>query len=131
MPLRRLFLPILILTGALFCLAACGGAPVRNLASDAAMIKAGETSRQELLQMLGQPDQRRAGNDREEILVYHEKETSRLKATPLVGRLLSPRREATLTVVIRDDVVFSARYGAIAYDEQRWSDDFKWQREGK
>jgi hypothetical protein len=127
MPPRRFFLPIFVV--AVLLLASCaGGPPVRNLASDAAMIKAGQTSRQELTQLLGEPDQRQPGAKGQEIWIYHEKEKSRIKTAPVVGRLFTPRREETLTVVIRDNVVFSSQYGAFAYDQQSWNNDFDWQK---
>jgi len=129
MPPRRFLLPILVC--AVLLLASCAGQPVRNLASDAAMIKAGQTSRQELSQLLGEPDERQTGDGGQEIWIYREKEKSRLKTAPVIGRLFSPRREETLTVVIRDNVVFAAQYGAFAYDQQRWKNDFDWQKDKK
>jgi hypothetical protein len=126
MPPRRFFLPIFVC--AVLLLASCAGPPVRNLASDASMIKAGQTSRQELSQLLGEPDERQTGANGQEIWIYHEKEKSRIKTAPLIGRLFTPRREETLTVVIHDNVVFSAQYGAFAYERERWNNDFNWQK---
>ena len=126
---RRIFLPIVACT--LLFLTSCAGTPVRNLASDAALIKAGETSRRELLNLLGEPDERQIGRDKQETWIYHEKETSWLKSTPVVGRLFSPRKEESLVVSIRDNVVFSARYNSFAYDQQRWNKDFDWQQGDK
>ena len=126
---RRFFLPIVACV--LLFLASCAGEPVRNLASDASLIKAGQTSRQELVNLLGEPDERHKGKDNQETWIYHEKETSWLKTAPVVGRLFGPRKEESLVVSIRDNVVFSARYNSFAYDQQRWNKDFDWQQGDK
>ena len=126
---RLFFLPLLAC--AVLFLASCAGQPVRNLASDAALIKAGETSAQELVRLIGEPDERQAGGNNQETWIYHEKEKSWLKTKPLISRLFKPRKEESLTVVIHDNVVFTARYGSFAYDEQHWAKDFDWQRDKK
>ncbi|MDR3090517.1 MAG: hypothetical protein LBU39_12000 [Desulfobulbaceae bacterium] len=129
MPPRRLFLSLLICV--VVFLASCAGTPMRNLASDAAMIKSGKTTSQDLARMIGEPDERKPGDAGREIWVYREKETSRLKTAPLIGRLFNPRKEEMLTIDIRDGVVFSARYGAVGHDPKPWSDDFDWQGDEK
>jgi len=126
---RRFFLPLLAC--AVLFLASCAGQPVRNLASDAALIKPGQTSSQEVLRLIGEPSERQAGDNGEERWIYREKETSWLKTAPLVGRLFNPRKEETLAVVIRDNVVFSARYGSLAYSRPSWNKDFDWQQGAK
>jgi hypothetical protein len=125
----RLFSLPMFVCAVLF-LASCAGQPVRNLASDATLIKPGQTSGPELIRLIGEPDERQAGSGNEETWIYREKETSWLRTAPVTSRLFKPRKEQTLTVIVRDNVVFSARYGALAYDQPRWDKDFKWQ-EGK
>jgi len=126
---RRFFLPLL--TCAVLCLTSCAGQPVRNLASDASLLKPGQTSSQETLRLLGEPNERHAGGNGEETWIYREKETSWFKKTPGIGRFFNPRMEESLTVVIRDNMVFSADYGSLAYNKPRWDKDFKWQGDQK
>ncbi|HBT97712.1 MAG TPA: hypothetical protein DEB25_08840 [Desulfobulbaceae bacterium] len=126
----RCFL-LLALSCAVLFLASCAGTPVRNLASDASLIKPGQTSGQELIGLIGDPDEYQTGRDGEKIWIYHEKETSWLKTAPVVGRLFNPRKEESLIVVIRDNVVFSARYSSFAYDQPGWDKDFDWQGDKK
>jgi len=126
---RRFFLPLL--TCAVLFLASCAGTPVRNLASDASLIKAGQTTSQELIGLIGEPDERQTGKDNQEIWIYHEKETSWLKTAPVIGRLFNPRKEESLIVSIRDNVVFSSRYNSLAYNQPSWDKDFDWQGDKK
>ena len=116
----------LVLICATLFFASCAGQPVRNLASDAALIKQGETSSEEVLRLIGPPDQRQVKNN-QETWTYHEQETSKLKTAPVIGRLFNPRKEESLVLVIRDNIVFSARYGSLAYNQPDWDKDFDWQ----
>ena len=112
----------------LLLLTACTGRPVRNLASDAALIKAGQSSRQDVLAYLGDPDEQLQEEGGREQWIYHEKEKSKLKTTPVVGKFFNPKKEETLTVILQGDAVLSSFYGAFAFEQKKWADDFDWQR---
>lgn len=126
---RRFFLP-LVACAVLF-LSSCSSHPVRNLASDASLLKPGQTSSQETLRLIGEPNERHADGKGQETWIYREKETSWFKKSPVIGRFLNPRKEESLTVVMHDNVVFSANYGSLAYNKPTWDKDFSWQGEKK
>ncbi|MDR0476522.1 MAG: hypothetical protein LBH14_01090 [Desulfobulbaceae bacterium] len=127
---RRFLLPLFACV-VLLVTSCATSQPVRNLASDASLIKPGQTSSQEVIHLIGEPDQRQAGGNGQETWIYHEKETSWVKKAPLVGRLFNPHKEESLTLVIRDNVVASSRYGSLAYNKPGWDKDFDWQGDKK
>ncbi len=66
----------------------CSGAPERNLASEACLIRKGLSTKQEVYQLLGPPDRVvRHPPDREEWYYYHVNEST-LKKVPLLGKSL-------------------------------------------
>jgi len=77
----------LLLTTVLLCLAmsGCYNQPVRHLGSDVGLIKAGETTRQEVLSLLGDPDSTRMVSATTEEWTYQEEDKSLLQQTPVVG----------------------------------------------
>ena len=53
-------------------LAGCYSKPVRHLASDASLVRAGESTREDVLRYLGEPDGRRTVAPGVEEYLYHE-----------------------------------------------------------
>ncbi|HID03569.1 MAG TPA: hypothetical protein EYP18_10235, partial [Desulfobacterales bacterium] len=80
--LRPLYIGIFFLT---LLLAGCSGTPTRHLVSDVAMIQAGQTSREEVLKLMGDPDSKRMVSPETEEWVYYEEARALLQDTPLVG----------------------------------------------
>lgn len=105
----------------------CYNKPVRHLASDAALIKVGESSREDVLTYLGEPDEQVIVGEGVEKWVFREYETSVLKSTPVVGKYFGPPNYGTVTVFIKDDIVAKCVYGAYDHEELDWADDFGWQ----
>lgn len=108
-------------------LGGCYGKQVRNLASDAALIKVGESTRQDVLTFLGEPDNQESSDTGLEKWVFFEKEQSRLKNTPLVGKYFGEKNEGMVTIVLKGDQVVACEYGAIDHETMKWADDFDWQ----
>ena len=111
----------------LLSLPACYGKHVRNLASDVALIKAGETRRQDVIAYLGEPDEKATAENGMEKWLFREKEESMLKSTPLLKNVLPRAKQEVIIVLLKGDTVVSSRYGAIDFEEKKWADDFDWQ----
>ncbi len=110
-----------------FAVSGCYNKPVRHLASDAALIKIGESSRSDVLTFLGEPDEQVTLGKGMEKWVFTEYENSALKAAPVVGKYFGEPDYGTVTVILKDDVVVDCIYGAWEYDSQTWKNDFDWQ----
>ena len=112
-------------------LAGCYGKPVRHLASDAALIKPGESTREDVLTYLGEPDEQEILSEGVEKWVFREYESSMLKSTPVVGRYFGPPDYGTVTVILKNNIVAKCIYGAYDHEELDWADDFGWQESQK
>lgn len=118
--LLPLLLPVLGLGG-------CSGTPTRHLASDVAMIKAGDTSRDEVLKLMGEPDSKRMLNADTEEWVYYEESRSTLQGTPLVGDAFDSDGYSMVSITFEKDIVKTCHYRGYDEDEFDWQDDYFWQ----
>jgi hypothetical protein len=114
-----------------FTLTGCYTTPVRHLASDAALIKVGESKRNDVLIYLGEPDERIVLGDGEEKWLYKEYEHSMVKEAPLVGKYFGKPNYGTLAVTLKNEIVTGCAYGAWESDDDAWKDDFGWQEKNK
>ena len=122
---RPFFLTTLLFT--VLCMAACSGTPTRHLVSDVCMIKAGHTSRQEVVQLMGEPDTKRMlGSDTEEW-VYYEEAKGTMQQAPLVGGAFDPDGYNMVVITITGNTVTTCRYSGFEEDEFDWQDDYSWQ----
>lgn len=112
----------------LMVLSGCHNRPVRHLASDVSLVKAGETTRQEVLSLLGDPDSTRMVSDTSEEWTYYEEDKSLLQQAPVVGGAFSSKGHKMVVLTLSGDVVTAARYGAYEKDEFDWQDDYSWQK---
>jgi outer membrane protein assembly factor BamE (lipoprotein component of BamABCDE complex) len=122
--------PLCLLLVALFLAVTVGGCtkgPVRHLASDVCMVKPGQTSRQEVLELMGEPDSKRMVAASMEQWVYYEEDKSSLQAAPLVGGTFDPNGYHMVMITLAGDTVSICRYSAYDQDEFAWQDDYSWQ----
>ncbi len=110
-----------------FLLAGCYNTPVRHLASDVGLLKIGESSRDDVLTYLGQPDKQIVLNDGTEKWLFKEYESSLAKSTPIVNKYFGPKDYGSVVVILKNDVVVDCIFDAYDHDEMDWADDFKWQ----
>lgn len=107
---------------------ACSYKPVRHLASDAALIKAGKSTREDVLRYLGEPDSRRTvGPDAEEYL-YAETRKGALGSMPLFGRLVDPASQEQVIVTLKSGLVSNCEFRLLRKDDQSWRDDADWDK---
>ncbi|MCF8056760.1 MAG: hypothetical protein K9K37_08985 [Desulfocapsa sp.] len=122
---RPLFFVTILLLG--LSMTACSGKPTRHLVSDVCMIKSGQTSRQEVLQLMGEPDSKRMlGPDTEEW-VYYEEARATMQDAPLVGGAFDPDGYNMVVVTLSGNTVTTCRYSGFEEDEFDWQDDYSWQ----
>jgi len=121
------FLRIQIGLLVLLLLAGCADKPVRHLASDASLVKAGVSTKEEVLTYLGDPDSRQTVSATSERWIYYEERQSSLQKTPYVGKLFSAEGYSQIVVTFEGDIAVDCRYSSFETDEFDWSDDYSWQ----
>ncbi|MCF6290479.1 MAG: hypothetical protein L3J03_05745 [Desulfobacterales bacterium] len=84
--------------------------PVRHLASDAALIVPGQTSKQEVLAYLGEPDERRQAENGEEVWIYVQVTESFLRKAPYIGKRLGSEEYNVMNISFAGNIVTSCVY---------------------
>jgi len=100
--MQRFIYPIL---ATLLLLVGCSSKPVRHLASDAALIESGKSTRQDVVRYLGQPDRRRSLSPGVEEYVYYNERKGFLGNLPFVGKLVDPASYEMIQVTLDGDMV--------------------------
>ncbi|MBC8208570.1 MAG: hypothetical protein H8E79_05335 [Desulfobulbaceae bacterium] len=106
----------------------CSNRPVRNLASDVSLIQKGETTRQELLTLLGEPDSRRQLAENQEEWLYEEQIAARFQDLPYADRFFKSPGSQRIVVIVQGDQVLDTRYESQSRQDSSWQDDFDWQQ---
>jgi len=119
---------IVILLSILFLLGGCYSKPVRHLASDASLIKIGESNRQDVLRYLGEPNAHRTVSPGVEEYVYSEIQRTLLQRTPVIGSMISPEGYETLIVTLSGDRVTNIEFKVFNKNDLDWADDFTWEK---
>jgi hypothetical protein len=118
---------LIYLLASLFLLAGCYTKQVRHLASDAALIKPGKSTRQDVLRYLGEPNGHRMVSPGVEEYVYYEDQKGSLGKMPLVGDWVDPDGYEMILVTLNGDLVSSCEFRVFNEDDQDWVDDFTWE----
>ena len=100
----------LLLTITVTLLTACASHEVRHLASDASLIAPGQTSQQQILGLLGPPDQKEVLAQGGEQWRYYQANKSFLRRTPYIGGQLGDENFDVLTITFRDQRVVECVY---------------------
>lgn len=122
------FVRYLVVLLALGLITGCYNQPVRHLASDVSLITVGQSTKNDVLTYLGDPDEVEVLSPGVEKWFYKEYEKSSLKEAPLVGKYFGAPDYGTITVIIKDETVVQCVYGAYDVDGENWTDDFDWQQ---
>ena len=97
------FLVPLVLSG-------CAGQEIRHLASDASLIVPGQMNRQQVLELLGPPDQKATLEDGTEQWRYYQSQKSLLRKTPYVGEKFGEESFDVLTLTFQGESVRDCVY---------------------
>lgn len=119
---------ILLLVVTIALLGGCHRTPVRHLASDATLIKAGVSTRDDVYDMLGDPDVQRMVSDSVEEWVYYEEAATSSHRTPIVGTrievptmgVLKSKGYNMITLTIENDLVSDVKYNAYEESDDDW-----------
>ena len=121
----------MVFTAAVLILSGCYSHPVRNLASDAALVKVGQSTRDDVLSFLGEPDDQQTVAKGVEKWLYREKTTTTLEKAPVVGKYFGTPGVGRVVVTLKDDRVTDCTYDAHDDDDTDWAKDFSWQEKEK
>ena len=110
----------------LFLLSGCYNKSIRHLASDASLITAGKSTRNDVLTYLGEPDRQRTLEDGTEEWIYVEEKPSDLQRAPVVGGFFDGKGHDQIIVILKNDIVQSCEFREYADDEHDWADDSSW-----
>lgn len=108
---------------ALFLLAGCTSKPVRHLASDAALIEAGKSTRQDVVRYLGRPDRHRSLSPGVEEYVYYNERRGFFGNLPFVGKLIDPNSYEMIQVTLDGDTVTDCDFLIHKEGDEKWVTD--------
>lgn len=112
---------------ALLLLGGCYTKPVRHLASDAALIKPGQSTTADVQRYLGEPDGRREVGPGVVEYVYFEDRPGFLGGMPMVGRLTGSSGYEMIIITLEQDLVRHAEFRTFSKDDHSWMNDYTWE----
>lgn len=95
----------------------CASHEVRHLASDASLFSPGKTSQQQILGILGPPDQKQELKQGGEIWRYYQAHKSFLRKTPFFGNRLGEESFDVLTITFRNQRLVDSVYRQLTEGE--------------
>ena len=108
----------------LFFLVGCSSKPIRHLASEAALIEPGKSTRQDVVRYLGQPDRRRSLSSGAEEYVYYNERKGFWANLPWVGGLVDPDSYEMIQVTLDGDTVTDCDFLLHKKDDKDWASEF-------
>ena len=112
---------------ALLLITGCYSKPVRHLASDASLIKSGESTRQEVLRYLGEPNGHRTVAPGVEEYVYFEDKRNVVQRAPVLGSWMDAEGYEMLIITLTGDLVTDSEFRIFSKKDRAWADDFTWE----
>jgi len=127
MHLPRLLLSVLVWM-ILLLVIGCSSKPARHLAADAALIKPGQSTVEEVIRYLGEPDDRQPLGPGTEQFIYTQDRLSTLARVPYVGSWLGDRESEKLVITIHNGVVTRCEFHQHNEKDRDWADDISWEK---
>ncbi|WP_446009495.1 outer membrane protein assembly factor BamE domain-containing protein [Candidatus Electrothrix sp.] len=112
---------IFLLFAALLFLVGCSSKPVRHLASDAALVKPGISTREDVVRYLGEPDRRRTLSPNMEEYVYYNERKGFLGGLPFIGEQLDPSSYEMILVILDGDTVIDCDFLIHKAGDKDWA----------
>lgn len=122
--MRRTLFMLCIL---LLLLGGCHSKQVRHLASDAALIKPGQTTMAEVRKYLGEPSGRRAVSSDVSEIVYYEENPGFLGTMPVLGNLVGADGYEMIVITLHNDLVTECEFRTFNKNDHKWVEDFTWE----
>ena len=120
------FLFILALSVCL--LSGCYVNPVRHLAADIALVQVGQSTREEVLIFLGDPDEQQVLENGTEKWLYTQATKSGFEKTPLLGKYLGTPEVNRAVISFTNGIVTGSVFSSNDEDDLDWANDFSWQK---
>ncbi len=117
---------LLCLFVSLTLLVGCHAKPVRHLASDAALIKAGQSTRQDVIRLLGEPNGHRTISEGVEEYIYSEDLQGLFGKMPVVGHWVGPEGYEMILITLKGDQVINCEFHTFNESDKSWMNDFAW-----
>jgi hypothetical protein len=89
----------------LLFLVGCSSKPIRHLASDAALVEPGKSTRQDVVRYLGQPDRHRSLSPGVDEYVYYNERKGFFGNLLFVGNLIDPDSYEMIQITLDGDMV--------------------------
>lgn len=125
-PLKSII--VMMLLSACF-LSGCYITPVRHLAADIALVQVGQSTREDVLIFLGDPDEQRVQSEGNEKWLYTQKKKRGAEKTPFVGKYLGSPEINTVVITFTNGIVTDTKFSSDDKDDLDWADDFSWQKQ--
>ena len=91
------------------------------MASDAALVEPGKSTRQDVILYLGQPDRRRSLSPGVEEYVYYNERKGFLGGLPLVGNMVDPASYEMIVVTLDGDTVTDCNFLLHKEEDKDWA----------
>ena len=109
-------------------LSGCYITPVRHLAADIALVQVGQSTREDVLIFLGDPDDQKDLGSGAEKWLYTQKKKSGAEKAPLVGKYFGSPEINRVVITFTNGIVTDSTFSSMDKDELDWADDFSWQK---
>ena len=117
-----------ILLLAVCFLSGCYINPVRHLAADVALVQVGQSTREDVLIFLGDPDEQQVVSEGTEKWLYTQTKKSTMEKTPFLGRYFGSPEENRVVITFTKGIVSDTSFSSDDVDEMDWADDYSWQK---
>lgn len=119
--------PLFVFLLALLVLGGCHTKQVRHLASDAALIKPGQTTVKEVQKYLGEPNGRREVAPGVSEFVYYEDRPGMFGNMPVLGSMTGPAGYEMIVITIDKEIVTNTEFRSFNESDRKWVEDFTWE----
>ena len=109
-------------------LSGCYITPVRHLAADIALVQVGQSTREDVLIFLGDPDEQQVLEGGVERWLYTQKKKSGAEKTPFVGKYLGAPEVNRVVITFTNGIVTDSIFSSKDEDDLDWADDYSWQK---
>ena len=118
---------LILLLFVVLSLGSCHSKQVRHLASDASLIKPGQSTLQDVQRLLGEPNGRREVGPGVSEYVYYEDRPGFLGNMPVLGPMVGPSGYEMIVITLKNDVVTNCEFRNFSKSDRQWVEDYTWE----
>ena len=109
-------------------LSGCYITPVRHLAADIALVQVGQSTREDVLIFLGDPDEQQVLASGVEKWLYTQTKTTAVEKTPFLGKYLGHPEVNRVVITFTNGIVTGSTFSSNDKDDLDWANDYSWQK---